>query len=151
MTQIGLAITRSGFPGNSKSLSIHTGVVAGKNVDRAVAIGDEIVESMIGKDAFSISFKRSSQAVTLNTKTSIKIDNDTVTIDPQLLFQRLTTVANRLGEDVSEMFSYELSSYPSSLFDNSGFLREASKPALADAIWSFGDCVFNCILPPTSF
>ena len=38
-----------------------------------------------------------------------------VHIDTQLLFQRLTTAADRNVDDISEVFKYELSSIPSSL------------------------------------
>ncbi|VDI69503.1 Hypothetical predicted protein [Mytilus galloprovincialis] len=48
--------------------------------------------------------------------------------------------ADSIYEDKSEIFSYELSSQPSSMFDSSGFMRAASKSTLADAIWNLGDC-----------
>ena len=58
--------------------------------------------------------------------------------DPQLLFQRITMVADRMTENNGRHFWYELSGYPSSLFDTSGLLREANKPILADSIWTAG-------------
>ena len=65
----------------------------------------------------------------------ITIDNEVVQVDPQLLFQRLILAANA-SEDLPSIFRYELSSYPSSLFDSPFMLRQANKPALAEAIWS---------------
>jgi ribosomal protein L37AE/L43A len=57
------------------------------------------------------------------------------------MFQRLTTVANGLFENTAEVFKYELSSVPSSMFDCNGLPREASKSNLANAIWACGsDC-----------
>ena len=52
-----------------------------------------------------------------------------------ILFQRLNLAANS-SEDLVSIFSYELSSYPTSLFDSPLRMRQTNKPALADTIWS---------------
>ena len=70
---------------------------------------------MSGQNATKFSFKRSMQVVTLSDKSDIKIQGEGVHIDTQLLFQRLTAVADRYFENVSEIFQYELASVPSSL------------------------------------
>ncbi|KAH3883859.1 hypothetical protein DPMN_007827 [Dreissena polymorpha] len=88
-------------------------------------------------------FKRSNKVVTLSESNSVKIAGEAVEIDPQLLFQRLTTVADRYVEDISDVFKYELSTVPSSLFDNAGLPRAAHKSNLCDAIWKLGDCGEN--------
>ena len=44
---------------------------------------------MNGKLATDYSFKRGAQAVTIALKSSVKIVDDQVQVDPQLLFQRL--------------------------------------------------------------
>jgi len=75
------------------------------------------------------------QAVTLGTKSSVKIDEDQIKIDPQLLFQRLVTIVQS-SDDLKSAFKCELCSYPSARFDSSLLLREADKPAFADAIWN---------------
>jgi hypothetical protein len=98
---------------------------------------------MKGENVLSFSFKKSNQAVTLAAKTKTKSDSDfpTTDIDPQLMFQRLTTAANGLFENTAEVFKYELSSVPSSMFDYNRLPREACKSNLADAIWACGsDC-----------
>lgn len=41
---------------------------------------------------------------------------------------------------MSGLFDFELSTFPSALFENSGLLRLPHKAALADTIWSVGDC-----------
>ena len=46
------------------------------------------------------------QVITLSTKTSIIIDGEPIQVDPQLRFQRLTTTANTLFEDPSDIFKY---------------------------------------------
>lgn len=37
---------------------------------------------------------------------------------------------------MQDLFRYELSSHPSSLFEASGFMRQAKKATLSDAIWT---------------
>ena len=59
-----------------------------------------------------------------------------IQIDPQLLFQRLTLVAKSI-DSLEDVFQFELCSYTPALFSSAQFLREANKPVLADAIWSF--------------
>ena len=76
----------------------------------------------------------------MGTKSTVKIDGDSIHVDPQLHFQRLLAAADRLVEDQAEIFSYELCSIPSSLFEPSGLFREADKPFLANASWNLGDC-----------
>ena len=39
-------------------------------------------------------FKKNEQAITLASKCAIKIDNELVQVDPQILFQRLILAAN---------------------------------------------------------
>ena len=81
-------------------------------------------------------FKRANQVVTLNSKSSVKVDGDVIQIDPQLLFQRLTLVI-KSRDSLEDVFRFELCSYPPALFSRTQFLREAHKPVLADAVWSF--------------
>lgn len=55
----------------------------------------------------------------------MKIDEEPIFIDPQLLFQRFATVANSLDLDLSEVLTFELCSIPPALFDANGLPREA--------------------------
>ena len=87
---------------------------------------------MEGKTAAEYSFKRNKQAVTLDTKSAVKIDGIAV---PQLLFQRLT-IAARATDNLEDVFKYELCSYPPALFDSLLLLREPQKPVVANAIWA---------------
>ena len=64
------------------------------NVDTAKDVGQGILDSMVGKSVLEHTFRKKDQAVTLNTSV-IKINHDTVNIDPQLLFQRLVTMGTR--------------------------------------------------------
>ena len=130
--------------------NIATGVVADKsvNVDDAVNVGRKIVQSMKDQEIGDFVFKRSNQVVTFTSKIGAKVGDETISVDPQLLFQRLTAVGNLLMEDTGNMFSYELSTFPSSLFEPSGMPREANKPTLGDCIWNIGDC--SCISLPSA-
>jgi len=137
---------RSPFTNSETELmNIETGVTADTNVnvDEAVTIGEMIVQNMTGKVAGKFSFKRSMQVVRMSEKADVTVFGEGVHIDTQLLFQRLTTAADRYVDDISEVFKYELSSIPSSLFDNAGLLREAQKSTLADALWKQGDCSYS--------
>lgn len=61
-------------------------------------------------------------------------------------------MAGMRNEQLSEIFQYELSGYPSSLFDMKYVMKAANKPALVDAVWTLikqdtpgpskDDCVF---------
>ena len=88
---------------------------------------------MTGKSATDYTFKRSSQAVTPAAKSSVRIESDTMQVDPQLLFQRLIVACKRL-DDLQGLFRYELCSYPVALFDSSLTLKQPQKPVLAAAI-----------------
>ena len=105
------------------------------NVDRAKEIGCGILQSMVGKSAGEVKFKRKAQAVTMSTKTTVKVNNDMVQIDPQLLFQRLVAVAQNTVQSLPDVLEYELTSVPSTLFDSSGLPRQAAKSSLADFLW----------------
>ena len=133
---------RNPFTDDKSLRNIETGVTAESsvNVDQAKEIGMMIIESMAGKNILDYTFKKSNHAITLSVKSAIKVCGESVQVDPQLLFQRLITVFNDFFEDKSEIFKYELCSFPPSIFDASGFPREAHKPKLADAIWALGEC-----------
>ena len=72
--------------------------------------------------------------VPLSSINAVKLKDDAIYIDPQLLFQRLVTAGTR-KDNLSEVFQYELCSYPSALFENRSTPRLANKAALADALW----------------
>ena len=56
------------------------------NVDDAKVIGDNILSKMVETNADEFTFKRKDQAVTLASRSSIRVDGEAVQIDPQLLF-----------------------------------------------------------------
>ena len=52
-----------------------------------LTVGKAIIDDMKGQCVNEYTFRRKNQAVTMDMKSSIKIDGNTVQIDPQLLFQ----------------------------------------------------------------
>lgn len=103
---------------------------------------------MAGKNVSDFTFKKMDTAVTMGSKLYAKIDAQSLPIDPQLLFQRLLTVARETSENLANRFKYELCNRPPVLFDPSGLPRETKKPALADAIWSVRKGVNMPAAPP---
>ena len=142
LTCLGFLKERSPFVNDIPLRNIETGVSGDKtvNAEKALTMGQEIVNDMVGKKVSEYVFKRNRQVTTLASKGNIKIDGDEINVDPQLLFQRLLAAANGETNDLSELFNYELTSSPSSIFDNSGLMRLADKSALTDVIWKLGDC-----------
>ena len=86
---------RNPFCSDPSLRNISTGVHANPsvNVDAAKAIGNTILANMDGQDAEEYSFKKRDEAITMRTKSSLKIDGEAVHMDPHLLFQRLTIAA----------------------------------------------------------
>ncbi len=127
---------RSPFSSDLVLRSIATGMTSESsvNVDMSKAVGQKILDGMVGKNVNDYSFKKSEQAVTLSSKTSIKIQDQQVQVDPKLLFQRLLTLGDR-ADDLPHLFTFELCSYPPALFESSRLPLPANKSVLADALW----------------
>ena len=78
---------RSPFDRDQSMRCISSDVFADEavNVDTAKEIGESNLKSMKSKCVENFTFKEKSQAVTLNCKTQVKLDNDSLSVDPQLL------------------------------------------------------------------
>ena len=89
---------------NNNLTNIMNGVNADStaNADTARSVGEKILSSMNGKLATDYSFKRSAQAVTMASKSSVKIADDQAQVDPQLLFQRLIIACD--NSQIEELF-----------------------------------------------
>ena len=77
-------------------------------------------EQEVNEYTFPVSHK----AKTLAARPEVIIGGQKVTVDSQLLFQRLSVA-----------FGFELCSYAPSLFDPRLFMRNGNKSELADALW----------------
>lgn len=131
-------VDRNPFKCHPSFRNIMTGVNAGSkvDVDNAKLIGDKIMHSMTNQSVVHYTFKRKDQATTfLKARSSVRVGEDQVQIDPELLFQRLIIIS-KSAEDKEEMFRFELCTHPPALFDEKLMLREAQKSVLGDAIWS---------------
>ena len=103
-------------------------------MDTAKEVGEKILTSMEQQNVLQHSFKKKDQSVTLSTS-AVKVYNESIQIDQQLLFQKLIAAGTR-NDHLEEIFEFELCSYPSVI--RSHICYEACyKPALADAIWVF--------------
>ena len=71
------------------------------------------------------------QAITMASKNAVKVDEESIEVDPQLLFQKLSSAA---GSDLEASLAYELCTYPPALFESPNLLLEPQKATLADAI-----------------
>lgn len=117
--------------------NIVTGVIADPsvNVDNAKEVGLRILKTMDGETASNVVLRKKDKAVTMNIKYAIKIDDNAMPVDPQLLFQRLVAAANNMYDDKTDVFRHELCSFPSALFESPGFFLQPNKAALADELW----------------
>ena len=77
------------------------------NVHEYETVG-KIIEKMLGKHAFGISFKRKDQAKTLAHESTIKFAQGR-TIDPALLFNSFLVLSKTQDLSLEDVMSYELS------------------------------------------
>lgn len=133
---IGFLRSRNPFTGEDDLHSITTGVTApaSVNVDIAADVGKSILDSMEGKMVYEFVFRRKTQVITMDVKSKLVIGDEIVQIDPNLLFQRLLTAGTRC-DDLPKIMSYELSTYPTALFDSKTMIKVANKSTLLDAMW----------------
>lgn len=129
--------TRDPFKDDESLHNICSGVTADEsvNVDNACAVGHNIMDKMTGNNVTDYSFKKKDKAITLDSRNSVKINGDPVEIDPMLLFQRLLTAGERSNE-LPLLFKYEMSGYPTSLFQSTGIMLAAQKHTLAETLLS---------------
>ena len=69
------------------------------NCDKVAVIGDSIQEKLDDMDLFSCSIKRKDQIRTLAClQNAVKVDNETVHVNPDILFNRLTLLVKKEEE-----------------------------------------------------
>ena len=68
--------------------NISTGVIADctMNEDRGKEVEEPILKSMVGNNVQEYTFKKKNHLVTMGQKKSIKVDDEPLQIDPQLLY-----------------------------------------------------------------
>nr|XP_018912013.1 PREDICTED: uncharacterized protein LOC109040498 [Bemisia tabaci] len=115
------------FPKVPEIKSLSTGIVGNSSINCHLAqeIGlkgfKQIVDLEL--DFQSMKFQRKFRCNPLGTmRNGIKIDDDVVPIDPQILYRRMC-IAKRSEEELEEFLKFELSPYPLSLFTEEGFYK----------------------------
>lgn len=135
--------THDPFPVTDKIQSISSGVIGDENINcyRALSIGTDAMNEIIGKNFGTVKLHRKNKILSLKAvNSSIKINNNTEIIDPTLIFQRLSSIIESKN-DMKKFLMYELAPYPVSLFDDEG-MRKTRKSAFYDNFNSISE------LPP---
>ena len=103
------------------------------NVERSKDIGLKILRSMDKQSPTEFSFKQREQAVTLAVQNSMKIKDEIIQINPNLIFQRLAAIASKSEDSLSNALKFELCTYPTALFDSVDVMKVPKKTQLTDA------------------
>lgn len=121
------------FPETPKLTSIYSGVVGSDNINcnKAFEVGMNSVKSIIEQNFESVKFSRKNRVMSLKSvNSSININDETVTINPLLLFQRLCVNINSKS-DMENYLKFELAPIPLALFTENG-LRKNTKSQMFD-------------------
>ena len=131
---------RSPFSDGGDLRSSASGVVSDKtaNIDEARNVGQKIIDRIADQHFADFTFKKKDQVVLMSNSSSVKVDEEEISNDPQLLFLRLISVANGYVQvnDLDSFFAYELCTYPRSIFESANLLRDLTKAGLLHAWWS---------------
>lgn len=122
------------FPQVDSLLSINSGVVGINtlNCHMAQEIGTLAMAKIFGNNFGSIKFKRKDAVISLGAaKSTIKVENIPIFINPLLLFQRICII-KKSDEELKRYFKFELAPYPLSLFTEDG-MRKGTKSSLFKA------------------
>lgn len=126
------------FETNDNNLrSLSNGLTAtegdGINCDQADIIGNDIQKNLDNTLIANAKIPRNKQLKSLqHLKQGIRINSETVPIDPSVLFTRLVVLLER-EEHMEKYFNYELTPVPTSLFKDK-FMRHPDKSSLAHAL-----------------
>jgi len=100
-------------------ISISTGVVGDTTINchNAYEIGLIEMKKIIGQTYGTVKLKRSNRVLPIAiVNSSIRIREEIISIDPLLIFQRIS-IMKTSNEELKSYFEYELSPYPLSLFN----------------------------------
>lgn len=128
--------TNNPFDSNRLELqSLSTGLIADDtiNCDKIESVGYKIQSKLDGLAVVKASIKRKEQVKPLSDlKNVVRVNNQTISIDPALLFTQLIVIAERC-DDIKTYFDYELTPVPTSLFvDN--LMRKPNKASLIETL-----------------
>ena len=126
------------FPKTKQLVSLSSGIIGNDQINcyKAHEIGLQSMMKITGLNFNEIKFKRAIKVLPLSVvNKSVKINDCKVCVDPLLLFQRIT-VTKQFESNLEGYLQYELSPYPTSLFDNNG-MRKTTKATLYDNMTPF--------------
>lgn len=121
------------FPITDYIMSIYSGVSGDSKINchKALEVGTILQINNIGKGFVSAKFPRKSKVLSLRSiNSSIKVNEEIVTIDPLLLFQRISLNIEQKSH-MAEYLKYELAPLPLSIFDDGG-MRKSPKNSFLD-------------------
>ena len=103
------------------------------NCDQTEEIGKIINEKLDGISFSNSSIKRREQIKSLEKlRVGLKLDKETISVDPSMLFSRLLLMIER-EQRMIEYFRYEFTPVPTSLFED-GMMRKSEKSFLMKAV-----------------
>lgn len=123
------------FPNTEKLMSLSTGIVGSSDVNCHLAeeVGKELMSQTLGNNFADIKLHRKNKVLSLGAMSSaIKVNDETVVVDPLLLFQRIA-IGKKDDKHLESYLEYELAPYPLALF-NEGCMRKTKKAALYDVL-----------------
>lgn len=106
-------------------MSIFSGIVGNDSINchQAYEIGMKSIKSVIGTDFESLKLSRKNRVLSLKSiQSSVKVNDETVVINPLLLFQRLCVNINRKNE-MKSYLKFELAPFPLSIFTENGIRK----------------------------
>lgn len=130
------------FPVVNDIMLISTGVKGDVKIDchNAYEIGMSLMTQIVGNNFSQIKFQRKKRVVPLRAaNSSIKIQDEIVPIDPNILFQRIS-LAKKSDQHLQQYLQYELALFLLSLFNVSG-MRKTKKSDLYEAFSSVTDVI----------
>lgn len=123
-------------------MSIYSGIVGDSSINchNLREEGMKDLQSQIGKSYGSMKASAKNKVRSLRSMiSSIKVEGDAVTINPLLIFQRIS-LNFKNQEDMKKYLQYELALFPLSLFDENG-MRKTAKSSIYDN--------FECLSQPS--
>ncbi|GBM87757.1 hypothetical protein AVEN_70016-1 [Araneus ventricosus] len=121
-TNIGWFTQHITFPINDVLMSISSGVVGTADVNCHLShkLGCEGICRIADGHFGNVKFKRKDKVITLaSVNNRAKIGKEKITVDSLTLFHRIC-VAQQSDEDLEMFFTFELSPFPLSLFNEEG-------------------------------
>ena len=141
---------RNIFGGDLRNIANGVTASSSVNVEDCISVGEKILLKMTDSPVKEYVFKKADKAIPMPCLSVIKIGNETTSIDPMLLFQRLILILTQSDENMEDILKYELSTIPTALFDDTCMMRDPSKAKLAEHLWKqqeshkYVDNIENC-------